>query len=88
MRLLIASVPSQLLVLALVLAPPVFAASDAESDALSLQSDTSAPVKAASDTKFFVEGAIGDASQRYQLGSNGLHRASFDLSHTARLGPG
>lgn len=88
MRLLIPSVPLLLLVLALVLAPPVFAASDAESDALSLQSDTSAPVKAASDTKFFVEGAIGDASQRYQLGSNGLHRASFDLSHTARLGPG
>ena len=64
---------------------PAFA--DSEIDALSLESDS---VKStdASNTKMFVEGAIGNASQRYQPGSLFTRRASFDLLYSGRIGPG
>ena len=62
---------------------------DAETDALSLES---APVAAqpagARDTRIFVEGAVGNASRRYQLNSRDLGRVSLDISHTAKLGNG
>ena len=61
---------------------------DAEADALNLESATPAKSGAARDTKIFVEGAIGNSSQRYLLHSRDIGRASFDLSHTLRLGPG
>ena len=71
---------------ALAVADPAFGA-DAESDALNLESTpTAAPAKGARDTRFFVEGALGDASQRYRLDSRSLGRLSLDFSHTARLG--
>ena len=61
---------------------------DNETDALKLESDTSAPTQGAKDTKFTIEGAIGTASQRYQSSSKTIGRASLDFSHTARLAPG
>ena len=65
------------------------AAGDTDSDALSLESAPEAVVApAASDTRMFVEGAIGNSSQRYQSGSVGTARASFDFSTAASVGPG
>ena len=64
---------------------------DADTDALDLQSTTSpaSPAAPASqDTRMFVEGAIGNASQRYLPNSRNIGRASLDFWHTARLGPG
>ena len=76
------------MVVAWVQAVPAFGA-DAEADALSLESAPVAPTPAATkDTRIFVEGAIGNSSQRYQLASRDLRRASFDFSHSAQLGPG
>lgn len=71
---------------ALIQAVPALGA-DAETDALNLQS---APAVApqARNTKVFVEGAIGNASQRYLPNSRNIGRASLDFSHTAQLGPG
>jgi hypothetical protein len=80
------SVPALFVAVALIQAPAL--AADAEADALSLQSDTSSPAEAARDTKFFVEGAIGNASQRYLPDSRNIGRASLDFSHSARLAPG
>lgn len=77
-----------LIVLAWLQAMPASAA-DAESDALNLESAAAAPAAdAIRDTKISIEGAVGNSSQRYQLGSQDTGRASFDLSHTARLAPG
>ena len=86
MRFFTCSVPALFVAVALIQAPAL--AADAEADALSLQSDTSTPAEAARDTKFFVEGAIGNASQRYLPDSRNTGRASLDFSHSARLGPG
>ena len=62
---------------------------DAEADALNLESAPAAPKTAiAKDTNIFVEGALGNSSQRYQLRSRDLGRVSFDFSHSARLSPG
>lgn len=78
-----------LLVAAVLQVVPAWAASDAESDALNLESAPEAPVaQAKRDTKISIEGALGNASQRYRPGSQAMGRASFDFSHTARLGPG
>ena len=63
-------------------------AADADSDALNLQSAPVVPSGPPRDSKIFLEGALGSASQRYQPGSRSLGRASLDFSHTARLGPG
>lgn len=61
---------------------------DAEADALMLESAPEATPEASSGSKLFVEGAIGTASQRYQLDSRELRRVSLDFSHSARLGLG
>lgn len=61
---------------------------DAELDALSLESAPEAAPQASRNTKLFMEGAIGDASQRYQTNSRDIWRASFDFSYSARLTQG
>lgn len=75
------------LALALTQAMPALGA-DAEADALSLESAPDVTPEAARDTKFFFEGAIGNASQRYLSHSRDLGRASLDVSHSTRLAPG
>ena len=81
-----------LLAVALIHATPAIGAdANAETDALDLQSAVSptAPTAPPShDTRLFVEGAIGNASQRYSLGSRNIARVSLDFFHTARLGSG
>ncbi len=79
--------PICLIVAALVQAPAA-SAQTTELDALSLESAPVVTPKAASDTKFFVEGAVGTATQRYVSGNRDLGRFSLDFSHTARLAPG
>ena len=76
------------LVIAALLQAPAVSAQTSELDALSLESAPVVTPKAASDTKFFVEGAVGTATQRYVSGSRDLGRLSLDVSHTARLAPG
>lgn len=61
---------------------------DAEADALTLQSAPESVPEAARDTRFFIEGAVGNASQRYLPESRDLGRVSFDFSHSARLASG
>lgn len=75
------------LVLAFGSALPAFAA-DSELDALSLGSAPEAAPEAPHNTKWFVEGAVGNASQRYSQGSRNIGRASVDFSHVASLAPG
>ena len=60
----------------------------ADSDALNLQSASPVSPQTMRDTKIYVEGALVNASDRYQANSRNFGRASFDFSHTARLGPG
>jgi hypothetical protein len=66
---------------------PAFAA-DADLDALSLESAPEVAPEAPRNTKMFVEGAVGNASQRYLQDSRNIGRASVDFSHVARLAPG
>ena len=87
MRVLPRFVLSPLLVLALVPAVPALAA-DMESDALSLEAIPEAPVEGARGTKIFIEGAVGNATQRYLPESRNIGRTSLDFSGTARLSPG
>lgn len=87
MRLLTRFVLYPSLFLALVQAVPALGA-DAESDALSLEAAPEASAEVALDTKIFMEGAVGNASQRYLPESRNIGRASLDFSHTARLAPG
>ncbi|TAM52166.1 MAG: hypothetical protein EPN61_01035 [Burkholderiaceae bacterium] len=83
------SVLATLVALASLHGAPASAASDTDSDALSLESAPEASTApAASDTRMYVEGAVGNSSQRYQSGSIGTARASFDFSTAASLGPG
>lgn len=89
MRSFARSVLCSLLAVALTQALPALGAeADAEADALSLESAPEVAPQAASSTKLFIEGAIGNASQRYLPESRNLGRASIDFSHSARLGPG
>lgn len=77
--------------LALLKGVPAWSATESEADALNLESAPSiAPVigQGPRQSKIFVEGAIGNASQRYLPTSRNLGRASFDLSYTAKLGRG
>jgi len=67
--------------------PPALAA-DAELDALNLESAPETPAPKARHTKMFVEGAAGQASQRYQSNDRSTGRASLDLTHSSRLTPG
>lgn len=74
--------------LALIQTVPALSA-DLESDALSLEAaPAEAPAEGARDTKIIIEGALGNAEQRYLPESRNIGRASFDFSHTARLSPG
>jgi len=66
---------------------PAFAA-DAELDALNLESAPEATPEVTRNTKLFVEGVVGSASQRYLPGNRNIGRASVDFSYTARLSPG
>ena len=63
-------------------------AGDAELDALSLESAPEVTPETTRSTKLFVEGAVGNASQRYLSESRNIGRASVDFSHVARLAPG
>ena len=90
MRRLIHSVLYPFFVVVLAHTMPALGA-DADTDALDLQSATSPPIPSAQpsqDTRVFVEGAIGNSSQRYLPNSRNIGRASLDFWHTARLGPG
>src|SRR5665647_1914481 len=60
----------------------------AQEDALSLESAPTEKVEAPSNTKWFVEGAIGNAPQRYQPDSIQSERASLDLLYSGRVGTG
>ena len=86
MRSITCSVLHSLFFLALIQAMPALGA-DVESDALSLEAAPEAPAKGARDTKIFIEGAVGNASQRYVPESRNIGRASLDFTHTARLSP-
>ena len=59
-----------------------------DSAALALESDTSSSEKAPKNLKLVIEGAFGQASRRYQLGSRQVHRESIDLSYSTQVGPG
>ena len=87
MRLSLRSLRFCTLVVALL--PALSALADDDNDALKLEG---APAEAAPavarDTKIFLEGAVGNSSRRYQLGSQDIGRLSLDFSHTARLGNG
>ena len=63
-------------------------AADAEMDALSLESAPEVAPQTTRATRLFVEGALGNASQRYAPDSRNLGRASVDFSHSAHLAPG
>jgi len=76
-----------LLTVAFTQAMPALGA-DAEADALSLESAPEVASQTVRDTKLFIEGAIGNASQRYLPESRGTGRVSLDFSHSARLAPG
>ncbi|WP_394788230.1 hypothetical protein [Rhodoferax sp.] len=76
------------LVLALLQAMPARAATDVDADALNLESAAVVAPEAASSGKIFVEGSIGNSSQRYALDSTDTSRLSLDFSRTMRLGQG
>lgn len=61
---------------------------DAESDALNLESAEVAAPELGKSTRIFLEGAFGNATQRYGLGSVGMHRGSLDLTYSGRIGQG
>ena len=86
MRFFSCSVPACFIALALIQAPAL--AADAELDALSLQSDMGTTVEAARESRLFIEGAIGNASQRYLPNSRNIGRASIDFWHSTQLAPG
>ena len=72
------------------LAGPLHAATTAaETDALDLEgAKPDAATETKKDTRVFVEGALGNSSQRYLPDSRDLGRASFDLNYARRLGAG
>lgn len=61
-------------------------AADADADALALEPEPTTEASPAA-TKIFVEGALGRANQRYDLGSRTIGRATIDGRHAARLTP-
>lgn len=89
MRSLTRGVSCSILAMAFIQAIPALGAdADADADALNLESAPEAVPESARNTRFFVEGAIGNASQRYLPESRDMGRISFDFSHSARLVPG
>ena len=87
MRPFTSSLICPILLLALIQAGPAVGAT-AETDALSLESASEAVPQTTRQSKFFIEGAIGNASQRYLPESINSQRVSLDFSHSARLAPG
>ena len=81
-----------LLTVALIQAAPAIGAdANADVDPLDLQSVVSPTTPggpASHESRIFVEAAVGNASQRYSLGSRSIARGSLDFFHTARLGSG
>ena len=68
---------------------PAFGAADVDVDALNLEGPKTGPVPtSAKAPRIFVEGALGNSTQRYQTASRDLGRATFDLAYTARVGQG
>lgn len=61
---------------------------DAEIDALNLESAPEAPPKTTRNTRLYIEGALGDASQRDRPHSRDTGRASLDFSHASQPTPG
>ena len=83
-----AAIPAFLLMLLLVV-PARAATTTTETDALDLEgAKPEAPVGTRKDTRVFVEGALGNSSQRYLPNSRDLGRASFDLTYGSRVGSG
>ncbi len=74
------------LAVALTLALPVRDA-HAQEDALSLESAPAEKIELLNSTKIFIEGAVGNASQRYLPGSEDTRRASVDLMYSNLIGP-
>ena len=67
-------------------AVPGWAAADPDDAALGLKSASERPDEATrKPLKFFVEGAIGNASLRYEPGSRSLRRVSFDMFYSGRV---
>lgn len=60
----------------------------AQDDALSLESAPAEKAELSNSTKLFIEGAVGNASQRYLPDSVDTRRASVDLMYSDRIGPG
>ncbi len=60
----------------------------AQEDALSLESAPAEKVELSNSTKLFIEGAVGNASQRYLSDSVDTRRASVDLMYSDRIGAG
>lgn len=61
---------------------------DAEFDALSLEAAPATQSQVSRDSKIFIEGSLGTASQRYQTGSQTIGRTSLDITHASRIAPG
>lgn len=61
---------------------------DAESDALNLESAEVAAPESGKSTRMFVEVSVGNATQRYALGSVAMHRGSLDFTYSGRIGQG
>lgn len=76
------------LAVALLQTAPAHSATDSEVDALSLESAPVVAPEAVQGTKLFIEGALGNTSQRYAPNSSNTRRLSLDFSHTARMGQG
>ena len=69
--------------------PAHAATTAAETDALDLEgAKPEEPAGTKKDTRIFLEGALGNSSQRYLSHSRDLGRASFDLTYATRVGSG
>ncbi len=76
-------------VLALLAVPGLAQTTTSEADALNLEgAKPEAATEGKKDTRVFVEGALGNSSQRYLPQSRDLGRASFDLTYATRVGTG
>lgn len=60
----------------------------AQDEALNLESAPVEPAQAQRNAKWFIEGAFGNADQRYQPDSINSSRASFDLLYSGSMAPG
>lgn len=79
--------PLSLLTLALAQMVPAIAA-DPDADALGLESAPVERAEAPSNTKWFIEGALSNASLSYPTDRMDSRRGSFDLLYSGRVGTG